>query len=200
MGKTIYEMGIPEANVAACSACHGPEAKGQEEIPRLAGQLFPYTVKQLTGWGKERGESLAAIMVPTTHNLTQSTDCRCRGLYQLYEVNPICLQGTRFDECVKHENFDHETHQFTNGNPGDCFFFAASPLLAGEPVPVRNCTWCHGIAAQGLSTAPRLAGQRDQYIENVSFSALAITPAIIRIHNSICGVPRQISVSRPCMI
>ena len=72
MGKTIYEMGIPEANVAACSACHGPEAKGQEEIPRLAGQLFPYTVKQLTGWGKERGESLAAIMVPTTHNLTQS--------------------------------------------------------------------------------------------------------------------------------
>ena len=50
--------------------------------------------------------------------------------------------------------------------------FAASPLLAGEPVPVRNCTWCHGIAAQGLSTAPRLAGQRDQYIENqlLSFS------------------------------
>jgi cytochrome c553 len=43
---------------------------------------------------------------------------------------------------------------------------AAGPLLAGESLPVRNCTWCHGTSAQGFSTAPRLAGQRDQYIEN----------------------------------
>lgn len=76
-GKTIYDEGLPEANVPACSACHGPEAKGQDEIPRLAGQLFPYTVKALTSWSKERGQGLAkddtsAIMVPTTHNLTQS--------------------------------------------------------------------------------------------------------------------------------
>jgi cytochrome c553 len=77
LGKTIYEMGLPEANIAACSACHGPEAKGQSEIPRLAGQLFPYTVKALTNWSKERGQGPAKddtsfIMVPTTHNLTQS--------------------------------------------------------------------------------------------------------------------------------
>jgi cytochrome c553 len=43
---------------------------------------------------------------------------------------------------------------------------AAGPLLADESVRVRNCTWCHGISAQGFSTAPRLAGQRYQYIEN----------------------------------
>ncbi len=52
---------------------------------------------------------------------------------------------------------------------------AAGPLLAGEPYdpgnplsynPVRNCTWCHGSSAQGFMFAPRLAGQRDQYIEN----------------------------------
>ena len=49
---------------------------------------------------------------------------------------------------------------------------AAGPLLAGEPIPVRNCTWCHGTSAQGFATAPRLAGQRDQYIANqlLSFS------------------------------
>ncbi len=48
----------------------------------------------------------------------------------------------------------------------------AGPLLADEPLPVRNCTWCHGTSAQGFSTEPRLAGQRDQYIENqlLSFS------------------------------
>ena len=43
---------------------------------------------------------------------------------------------------------------------------AAGPLLADEFVRVRNCTWCHGISAQGFSTAPRLAGQRDEYTEN----------------------------------
>jgi cytochrome c553 len=77
LGKTIFEQGLPESNVPACSACHGPEAKGQNEIPRLAAQLFPYTVKALTNWSKERGQGGAkddtsAIMVPTTHNLTQS--------------------------------------------------------------------------------------------------------------------------------
>jgi len=44
--------------------------------------------------------------------------------------------------------------------------FAGGPLLAAESVPIRNCTWCHGTAAQGFTTAPRLAGQRPQYIMN----------------------------------
>ena len=56
LGKTIYEQGLPDSNVPACSACHGPEARGHEEIPRLAGQLYPYTLKALSYWGKERGQ------------------------------------------------------------------------------------------------------------------------------------------------
>jgi cytochrome c553 len=43
---------------------------------------------------------------------------------------------------------------------------AAGPLSADETLQVRNCTWCHGSSAQGFMRAPRLAGQRDQYIEN----------------------------------
>jgi cytochrome c553 len=76
-GKTIYEEGVPEANIAACFACHGLEARGQDEIPRLAGQLYPYVIKALTGWDKERGQGTgksdtSAIMSPTAHNLTPS--------------------------------------------------------------------------------------------------------------------------------
>jgi cytochrome c553 len=75
-GRTIYDEGLPESNVPACSACHGPDGKGQDEIPRLAGQLFPYTVKELTNWDKERGQGgtsdTSAIMAPTAHNLTQA--------------------------------------------------------------------------------------------------------------------------------
>jgi len=45
---------------------------------------------------------------------------------------------------------------------------SAVPSSAGEleTVSIRNCTWCHGTSAQGFATAPRLAAQRHQYIEN----------------------------------
>ena len=46
------------------------------------------------------------------------------------------------------------------------FLAAGGSLHAGESLPIRNCTWCHGTGAQGFTTAPRLAGQRQQYITN----------------------------------
>ncbi len=75
LGRSIFETGLPEANVPACSACHGPDGKGQGQIPRLAGQLYWYTEKTLTNWGRERGQGakdISAIMSPTSHNLTAS--------------------------------------------------------------------------------------------------------------------------------
>jgi cytochrome c553 len=76
-GKRIFEDGVPDANVAACAACHGPDATGTGEIPRLAGQLYPYLTKELTNWGKERGQNPAkpdtsGIMSPVAHSLTKS--------------------------------------------------------------------------------------------------------------------------------
>ena len=58
-GKDIYENGDPQTNVPACMACHGPEAKGQQEIPRLAGQLHDYIFAKLVNWSKERGQNPA---------------------------------------------------------------------------------------------------------------------------------------------
>jgi cytochrome c553 len=76
IGKRIYEEGLPESNVPACSACHGMDGKGQNEVPRLAGQLYDYTVGQLGGWNKVRGQGssvdTSAIMAPTAHNLSRS--------------------------------------------------------------------------------------------------------------------------------
>jgi cytochrome c553 len=76
LGKQIFMDGLPDSNVPACSACHGSEGRGQNEIPRLAGQLYEYTVGQLTNWSKVRGQGSAvdssAIMAPTAHNLTRS--------------------------------------------------------------------------------------------------------------------------------
>jgi cytochrome c553 len=75
-GERIFQNGVPDANVAACAACHGPEATGSEQIPRLAGQLYPYVVKVLANWTNERGQNPAnpdtsTIMKPVAHSLTR---------------------------------------------------------------------------------------------------------------------------------
>jgi cytochrome c553 len=75
-GEKIFQDGVPEANVAACAACHGPDAQGSEEIPRLAGQLHDYIFNKLTNWSKERGlnpakPDTAGIMSPVAHSLTK---------------------------------------------------------------------------------------------------------------------------------
>ncbi|VFU07593.1 c-type cytochrome [Methylocella tundrae] len=76
-GKTIFEDGLPSADVPPCASCHGPEAKGDGSFPRLAGQLNDYIFNKLTNWTKERGQDPAhpdtsAIMEPIAHKLTQA--------------------------------------------------------------------------------------------------------------------------------
>jgi cytochrome c553 len=51
-GRTIDMEGIPEASVAACYACHGPNAEGIREIPRLGGLSRFYLRARLQQWGQ----------------------------------------------------------------------------------------------------------------------------------------------------
>jgi len=76
VGKKIYEEGVPDRQVAACASCHGPEAKGEGAMPRLAGQLHEYTSQTLANWGRERGQDPAkpdssALMQPIAQALTR---------------------------------------------------------------------------------------------------------------------------------
>ena len=87
-GKKIYEEGVPDAKIAPCATCHGPEAKGAGGFPRLAGQLHDYTSRKLTNWDKERGQDRAKpdaspIMEPIAHGLTGAADRRGLGLSRL---------------------------------------------------------------------------------------------------------------------
>ena len=74
IGKKIYEEGLASSDVPPCAGCHGPEAKGEGQFPRLAGQLSDYIADKLTNWAKERGQNPAnpdtsAIMAPIAHSL-----------------------------------------------------------------------------------------------------------------------------------
>jgi len=69
-GKKIYDEGIPQANVPACLVCHGKDAKGAKEFPRLAGQLNDYTMSKLQNWKAERMQDPAKP--DNSHNLSDA--------------------------------------------------------------------------------------------------------------------------------
>jgi cytochrome c553 len=74
-GRKIYEEGVAAANIPPCAGCHGQDAAGNGQFPRLAGQLDDYIVSKLTNWNKERGQNpnspdASAIMEPIAHGLT----------------------------------------------------------------------------------------------------------------------------------
>ena len=50
-GRTIYMEGIPEANIVSCYACHGPDAEGVRDIPRLGGLAYFYLKSRTRAMG-----------------------------------------------------------------------------------------------------------------------------------------------------
>jgi cytochrome c553 len=51
-GRTIYQEGMPDANIVACVVCHGPNAEGVGQIPRLGGLAYSYLKRTLEQWGQ----------------------------------------------------------------------------------------------------------------------------------------------------
>ena len=64
-GKNIFNNGLPEAGILACSSCHGENAQGKDTIPRLAGQHPEYLVKQLAAF-----KSMQRANNPVMHAMT----------------------------------------------------------------------------------------------------------------------------------
>jgi cytochrome c553 len=69
-GKDIYEHGVEAIGVPACMACHGPDAHGMLQFPRLAGQTSQYVLKQLTSF--QNNMRNMAIMHGVAQSLRQN--------------------------------------------------------------------------------------------------------------------------------
>lgn len=61
-GKTIYLDGIPEANIVSCYVCHGPNAEGVRDIPRLGGLAYFYLKGRLEQWNQGYHSGIASPM------------------------------------------------------------------------------------------------------------------------------------------
>ena len=69
VGKAIFDNGLPDANVIACSACHGPKGQGMAAFPRLANQHADYLLKQLNIFQNTQGRP-GTPMETVVHPLT----------------------------------------------------------------------------------------------------------------------------------
>jgi len=69
-GRQIFESGVAQAGVPACATCHGPEGRGRDVFPRLAGQHVAYQVKQLQAF--RAGLRASPVMEPIARALTAS--------------------------------------------------------------------------------------------------------------------------------
>jgi cytochrome c553 len=66
-GREIYQHGVAAQGVPACSSCHGPDAHGLQDFPRLAGQHGQYVLKQLASFQSNMRN--VAIMHGVAQNL-----------------------------------------------------------------------------------------------------------------------------------
>ena len=62
VGQFIYERGNVYSGLPACLACHGTQARGTAELPRLAGQHPRYLEQQLHQFSQRQRRNDNAIM------------------------------------------------------------------------------------------------------------------------------------------
>ena len=68
-GKQIFDEGVASQGIPACATCHGPQARGNDIFPRLAGQHADYLVKQALVI--QRGLRDAPVMHDVIKDLSQ---------------------------------------------------------------------------------------------------------------------------------
>ena len=71
-GKTLFEDGDPASNTVSCAVCHGPNAEGIGEIPRLGGLSYYYLKRKLTQWGEGYHAAAKAPMPRIASKLSSS--------------------------------------------------------------------------------------------------------------------------------
>ena len=71
LGRTIYQEGMPDSNIVACVVCHGPNAEGVGQIPRLGGLAYTYLKRRLEQWGEGYHAAAGPPMPDISSKLSQ---------------------------------------------------------------------------------------------------------------------------------
>jgi cytochrome c oxidase subunit II len=136
------DVAVGQALYAPCSACHGPQAQGNQALnaPKLSRQAPWYLARQLQNFkqgvrGTDDRDTYAKLMIPMAATLADDTAI----------ANVVAY-----------------IHSLPDGDP--------SATLVGDPVRGKSlyatCAPCHGATGEGVwsTHAPRLARMNDWYL------------------------------------
>lgn len=71
-GEDIYTKGNLPNGVPPCASCHGADALGSAALPRLAGQIAPYTETQLQRFGSRERTNDNATMQSIARSMSRA--------------------------------------------------------------------------------------------------------------------------------
>ena len=124
-----------------CFLCHGAEGESSSEVfPRLAGQHWEYTVKQLENF--KTGKRKSTAMADMSAKLTPE---EMVALGKYFEGKSVATEPAKEPELAAVGSY----------------IYHAGNKYSGVPA----CASCHGKAGLGTATLPRLAGQYAGYVE-----------------------------------
>ena len=124
-----------------CFVCHGMEGESSsEQFPRLAGQHWEYTSKQLENFksGKRKSTAMAAMVAPL-------------------KPDEMLALGRYFERQQRQAEPPQDPALAAVGR----YLYHNGNRYSGVPA----CASCHGPDALGTASLPRLAGQFANYTE-----------------------------------
>ena len=124
-----------------CFVCHGMEGESSSEVfPRLAGQHWEYTAKQLENFksGKRKSTAMADMVAKLT-----ADEMTALGKFFEKQSAPVEPPKDKALAAVGQYIY-HQGNKFSG---------------------LAACASCHGAEAKGTSSLPRLAGQYSAYTE-----------------------------------
>lgn len=124
-----------------CFLCHGMEGESSSEVfPRLAGQHWEYTAKQLDNF--KTGKRQSTAMADMAARLTAD---EMEALGRFFENKQIPIEPPKDPALANVGRYIYESGNKYSGVPA--------------------CASCHGKDGLGTASLPRLAGQHASYTE-----------------------------------
>lgn len=124
-----------------CFVCHGMEGESSSEVfPRLAGQHWEYTAKQLENF--KTGKRKSTAMADMVAKLTPDEMVALGKFFEKQSVSPEPPKDKGLAAVGQY--IYHQGNKFSG---------------------LAACASCHGAEAKGTASLPRLAGQFAAYTE-----------------------------------
>lgn len=162
-GKSIFENG--KGDVPACTSCHGADGLGNDDMgtPRLAGQIYPFLVKQLNDFATDKRQDTTMYVMNANAKGLSEQDRRDVSAHLNSMADGHVFEGKELQ--VASGGSDIAALKESGVEVGESYI---GKIMVNYGVPERGipaCISCHGHAGRGVGPVyPRIGEQKFVYL------------------------------------